>query len=65
MTSNLVFVGIAAVKAEGPLGTHCAVALVSYIVGVATATAVAKPGDRMGGAGERRLNLVLDESFCS
>ncbi len=42
MTSNLVFVGIAAVKTEVSLAKHCAVALVSYIVGVGIGTAVAK-----------------------
>jgi uncharacterized membrane protein YoaK (UPF0700 family) len=63
MTSNLVFVGIAAVKAEASLGTHCAVALVSYIAGVGTATAVAKPGEGPGRRGARRAGLVLGGEF--
>lgn len=40
MTSNLVFVGIAAVKAEGAFGARCAVAILSYVVGVGVGTAV-------------------------
>jgi uncharacterized membrane protein YoaK (UPF0700 family) len=59
MTSNLVFVGIAAVRAEGPLGEHCAVALVGYIVGVATGTAVSKPRGGTSRLGTRRLNFIL------
>jgi uncharacterized membrane protein YoaK (UPF0700 family) len=63
MTSNLVFVGIAVVKAERSLVTHCAVALVSYIVGVGTATAVAKPGAGTGRPCTRRANFVLGGEF--
>jgi uncharacterized membrane protein YoaK (UPF0700 family) len=59
MTSNLVFVGIAAVNAEGSLGKHCAVALVSYIVGVGSATVVAKPGGSTSGLAARRAKFVL------
>jgi uncharacterized membrane protein YoaK (UPF0700 family) len=40
MTSNLVFVGIAVVKTEAALGTRCAVAILSYVVGVGSAIAV-------------------------
>jgi uncharacterized membrane protein YoaK (UPF0700 family) len=63
MTSNLVFVGIAAVKAERSLGTHCAVALGSYIVGVGIATAVTKAGEGTGSPATRRTNFVLGGEF--
>jgi uncharacterized membrane protein YoaK (UPF0700 family) len=35
MTSNLIFISIAAVRADASLAEHCVTALVSYIVGVA------------------------------
>jgi uncharacterized membrane protein YoaK (UPF0700 family) len=63
MTSNLVFVGIAAVKTEGSLGAHCAVALVGYIVGVGAATVVARPGEETGRTGTGRANFVLGGEF--
>ncbi len=59
MTSNLVFVGIAAVKTEVSLAKHCAVALVSYIVGVGIGSTVAKPNGGTSLIATRRLNFVL------
>jgi uncharacterized membrane protein YoaK (UPF0700 family) len=59
MTSNLAFVGIAVIRAEGALGAHCAVALAGYIAGVALGSAVAAPGGGEGHLGTRRLNLLL------
>lgn len=59
MTSNLVFVGIAAVRAQGALAEHSMVALFSYIVGVAVGSAVAKPSGRQSRLGTSRLNLLL------
>jgi uncharacterized membrane protein YoaK (UPF0700 family) len=63
MTSNLVFVGIAVVKAEVSLGKHCAVALASYIVGVGIASRVAKPSARTSHLGTRPVKLILGGEF--
>jgi uncharacterized membrane protein YoaK (UPF0700 family) len=60
MRSNLVFVGIAAVKAEGALGKDCAVALVRYIAGVGIATAVAG----WGTARAQSMSVVSSSSWA-
>lgn len=59
MTSNLVFVGIAAVKAEGAFGARCAVAILSYVAGVGVGSAVAKPSGHQNRLGTRPLSLLL------
>jgi uncharacterized membrane protein YoaK (UPF0700 family) len=59
MTSNLVFVGLAAVHAEAGLGWRCATALVSYAIGAGAGSAVARPSGRVNRLGTRRLSLVL------
>ena len=43
MTSNLVFVGVAVVKTEAAFGARCAVAILSYFVGVGLGSAIAPP----------------------
>lgn len=56
MTSNLIFVGLAAVKAEATLAEHCVTALVCYVVGVGVGTSIARPsGGGSGGGGESRI----------
>jgi uncharacterized membrane protein YoaK (UPF0700 family) len=59
MTSNLVFVGVAVVKTEAAFGVRCAVAILSYIVGVAIGSAVAPPSGRENRLGTRPLTLLL------
>ena len=59
MTSNLIFVGIAAVKAEGALGTRCAIAILSYVAGVGVGSAVAPPSGQESRLGTRALSLLL------
>jgi uncharacterized membrane protein YoaK (UPF0700 family) len=59
MTSNLIFAGLAAVKADAALGQHCAVALPSYIVGVGVGSAFARPSGHDGRLGSRRLSILL------
>jgi uncharacterized membrane protein YoaK (UPF0700 family) len=59
MTSNLVFVGIAAVKTEAAFGRRCAVAILSYVVGVAIGSLLAPPSGREPRLGTRPLGLLL------
>jgi uncharacterized membrane protein YoaK (UPF0700 family) len=59
MTSNLVFVGIAAVKTEAAFGTRCAVAILSYVVGVGIGSAIAQPSGTENRLGTRPLSLLL------
>jgi uncharacterized membrane protein YoaK (UPF0700 family) len=59
MTSNLIFVGLAAVHAEAGLGRRCATALVSYAIGAGTGSAVAPPSGKVNRFGTRRLSLLL------
>ena len=59
MTSNLVFVGIAVVKTEAAFGARCAVAILSYIVGVGLGSAIAPPSGRENRLGTRPLSLLL------
>jgi uncharacterized membrane protein YoaK (UPF0700 family) len=59
MTSNLVFVGIAVVKTEAAFGVRCAVAILSYIVGVGVGSAIAPPSGRENRLGARPLSLLL------
>jgi uncharacterized membrane protein YoaK (UPF0700 family) len=59
MTSNLVFVGIAAVKTEAAFGTRCAVAILSYIAGVAIGSVIAQPSENENRLGTRPLSLLL------
>ena len=54
-----LFVGIAAVKAEGSLAERCGVALISYIVGVGIGSRVAQPSGQVSRLGTRRLDLLL------
>jgi uncharacterized membrane protein YoaK (UPF0700 family) len=59
MTSNLVFVGVAVVKTEAAFGARCAVAILSYIVGVGLGSAIAPPSGRENRLGTRPLSLLL------
>jgi uncharacterized membrane protein YoaK (UPF0700 family) len=59
MTSNLIFVSIAAVKANATLAKQCGVAIAGYVLGVALGSAVAPPSGRENRLGTRRLNLLL------
>ena len=59
MTSNLVFVGVAVVKTEAAFGVRCAVAILSYIAGVALGSAIAPPSGHQNRLGTRPLSLLL------
>lgn len=59
MTSNLIFVGLAVVKAERALGVHCAVALVCYVAGVGAGSWFARPSGKDSMLGTVRLSLLL------
>jgi uncharacterized membrane protein YoaK (UPF0700 family) len=59
MTSNLVFVGIAVVKTEAAFGIRCAVAILSYVVGVGIGSAIAAPSGDENRLGTRPLSLLL------
>ena len=59
MTSNLIFVSVAVVKTEAAFGARCAVAILSYIVGVAIGSAIAQPSGRENRLGTRPLRLLL------
>jgi uncharacterized membrane protein YoaK (UPF0700 family) len=58
MTSNLIFVSLAAVKANATLGQHCATALLSYIAGVGAGSR-ARPSGPESRLGTRRLGILL------
>lgn len=59
MTSNLIFVSLAVVKAERALGVHCAVALVCYVGGVGAGSWFARPSGRESRLGTFRLSALL------
>jgi uncharacterized membrane protein YoaK (UPF0700 family) len=59
MTSNLVFVGIAVVKTEAAFGIRCAVAILSFVVGVAVGSVIAEPSGDENRLGTRPLSLLL------
>src|SRR5580698_6025630 len=59
MTSNLIFVSLAAVKADATLGQHCATALLGYVAGVGAGSALARPSGRQSRLGTRRLSILL------
>jgi uncharacterized membrane protein YoaK (UPF0700 family) len=59
MTSNLIFISLAAVKADATLGRHCATALLSYIAGVGAGSVLARPSGRASRLGTRRLSALL------
>ena len=59
MTSNLIFVSLAAVKADASLGRHCATALLSYVVGVGASSALAQPSSHESRLGSGRLSAIL------
>jgi uncharacterized membrane protein YoaK (UPF0700 family) len=59
MTSNLIFVSVAVVKTEATFGTRCAVAILSYVVGVAIGSAIAPPSKNENRLGSRPLSLLL------
>jgi uncharacterized membrane protein YoaK (UPF0700 family) len=59
MTSNLIFVSLAAVKADATLGRHCVAALLGYIGGVGAGSALAQPSGRESRLGSRRLSALL------
>lgn len=59
MTSNLIFISLAAAKADATLAQHCAAALVSYITAVGAASALAPPTGRDSRLRRRRLGLLL------
>ncbi|HLH99208.1 MAG TPA: YoaK family protein [Acidimicrobiales bacterium] len=59
MTSNLVFVALAAVTGDGALGLRAAVALGCFMVGVAAASAVSPPSGDESRLGAPRLTVLL------
>ena len=59
MTSNLIFISLAAVKADATLAQHCAAALLSYVAGVGAGSALARPSGRESRLGTRRLTILL------
>jgi uncharacterized membrane protein YoaK (UPF0700 family) len=59
MTSNLIFVSVAIVKTEAAFATRCAVAILSYVVGVAIGSAIAPPSGHENRLGTRPLSLLL------
>ena len=59
MTSNLIFVGLAAVKAEATLAEHCVTALACYVVGVGAGSSIARPSGEESRIGTSRLSLLL------
>jgi uncharacterized membrane protein YoaK (UPF0700 family) len=59
MTSNLVFVSVAVVKTEAAFGARCAVAIGSYVAGVALGSAIAPPSGHENRLGTRPLSLLL------
>jgi uncharacterized membrane protein YoaK (UPF0700 family) len=59
MTSNLIFVSVAIVKTEAAFGTRCAVAILSYVAGVAVGSAIAQPSGHENRLGTRPLSLLL------
>ena len=59
MTSNLVFVSVAAVKTEAAFGLRCGVAILSYVVGVGLGAAIAQPSGHQSRLGARPLSLLL------
>jgi uncharacterized membrane protein YoaK (UPF0700 family) len=59
MTSNLIFVSVATVKTEAAFGTRCAVAILSYVVGVAIGSSIAQPSGHENRLGTRPLSLLL------
>jgi uncharacterized membrane protein YoaK (UPF0700 family) len=59
MTSNLIFISLAAVKAERALGVHCAVALACYVAGVGAGTLFGRPSGHESRLGTVRLSLLL------
>jgi uncharacterized membrane protein YoaK (UPF0700 family) len=59
MTSNLIFVSLAAVKADASLLVHCVTALLPYIAGVGIGSALAPPSGRESRLGTRRLAILL------
>ena len=59
MTSNLVFVSVAVVKTEAAFGTRCAVAILSYVVGVGIGSAIAQPSGHENRLGTRPFSLLL------
>jgi uncharacterized membrane protein YoaK (UPF0700 family) len=59
MTSNLVFVAIAAARAEATLAVHSVAALAGYIAGVAAGSALARSGGREDRLGAVSVNTLL------
>ena len=59
MTSNMVFIAFAAVRADATLAEHCVAALCGYITGVAAGSALAQVGGKKDRFGEPPVNLVL------
>jgi uncharacterized membrane protein YoaK (UPF0700 family) len=59
MTSNLIFVSLAAVKADASLGQHCATALLGYVAGVGIGSVLAKPAGRESQLGGHRLSILF------
>ncbi|MFZ0664857.1 MAG: YoaK family protein [Acidimicrobiales bacterium] len=59
MTSNLVFVSLAAVEHDATLAKHCAAVLLSYIVGVGAGSTLARPSGRDSRLGSPRLSALV------
>ena len=64
MTSNLIFVSVAIVKTEAAFGTRCAVAILSYAVGVGIGSVIAEPSGNENRLGTRPLSLLLTGEFA-
>jgi uncharacterized membrane protein YoaK (UPF0700 family) len=59
MTSNLIFASLAAVKDDGNLGRHCAVALLSYVIGVGAGSSLARPSGPASRLGTGKVSALI------
>lgn len=59
MTSNLVFLAVAAAKTDATLAVHSAAAVAGYVLGVAAGSALAPPSGNDDRLGTRRLSILL------
>ena len=59
MTSNLVFIAIAAARAEATLAVHCGAALAGYVAGVAVGSALAHSDGQENRLGAKAVSTVL------
>src|SRR5580698_4360162 len=59
MTSNLIFVSLAAVKGDASLAQHCVTALVCYVAGAGIGSVFVPPSGRESRLGTHRLSALL------